>query len=68
MTALKAILSLLALLVTGLVGVTQGVSAQLSVAFLLALVAFTISVVKMGSRQGGKKRNLTRPKQFGRAV
>jgi hypothetical protein len=68
MKPLILILSIISLLVIGTIGVTQGAGVQLGVAFLLALVAFAFSVSKLGSQRGGKKRNLTRPQQFGTTV
>lgn len=68
MKPLIALLSIIALLVIGITGVTQGATMQLGVAFLLALVTFAFSVSRLGSRRGGKRRNLTRPQQFGSGI
>lgn len=62
------IASIIAIIVIGIIGITQGATTQLFVAFALALATFLFSVSRLGSRRGGKPRNQTRPQQFGASL
>ncbi len=64
MRALMILVFLIGLVSFAVLGMANGPSTLYSLGFLFCLVVMVASIGSLGSKQGGKDRNQTRPQQF----
>jgi len=64
MRAFLILLFLVGLVGFAILGMANGPSTLYSLGFLFCLVVMVAAIGSLGSKQGGKRRNKTRPQQF----